>query len=75
MLPKQTIINQIFLPGAGTLCGPFAIEHETGNLHLPDACGNSWKVDLSKTGMTCMFKRITGKLEKGLSEYGQNRNV
>ena len=42
MLPKQTIIKRIFVPGAGTICGPFAIKHEIDNLHLPmleETCG------------------------------------
>ena len=65
----QTNHNQADSCAWGTICGPFAIKHET------DDRGNSSNVDLSRTGMTCTFKCITGKLENGLSEYGQNRNV
>ena len=69
MVPKQTGYSCL----VQAICGPFAIKHDTDNLHLPDARGNSWKVDLSKTGITCMFKHITAKPEKVWIRSEQNR--
>ena len=43
----QTNHNQADICAWGTICGPFAIKHET------DTRENSWNVDLSRTGMTC----------------------